>query len=72
MIFYERDGQQYARKYSKPRNANTGKQRKQRARFSKAAREWAALPEKRRAEYDRRARGCSGYNLFVKEKCSSS
>jgi len=68
MIFYEQNGQQYARKYAKARNPRTSKQRRQRARFAKAAKEWAKLSGKLKAEYDRRARGCSGFNVFMKEK----
>lgn len=68
MIFYEQNGRQYARKYAKAWNPRTPKQRRQRARLAKAVKAWQQLSEKEKEGYNRRARGCSGFNLFMKEK----
>ncbi|MBI5001507.1 MAG: hypothetical protein HZB92_08315 [Euryarchaeota archaeon] len=70
MVFYESRGQQIVRIYRKPRNPRTKKQTRQRKAFADAVHGWKELSGSARAGYERRAmsRGCSGMNLYVKER----
>lgn len=70
VIFYNTNGNNYARSYSIPKNPRTGAQQKNRINFADAVKLWQGLTDAEKGEYNRMAIGkpLSGYNLFISLK----
>ena len=68
MVYYEVDGEPFARAWVRPRDPQSPGQRAQRARTGDASRAWGLLGDARRAAWDLRARETGrrggGYALF--------
>jgi hypothetical protein len=58
-------GIRYIRAYTKPRDPKSGRQLERRGTFAEAVHAWQELPPEEQKKYERRARGMSGYNLFI-------
>ncbi len=69
LVFYTKNGQQYARPYKKPSDPKTEGQIKNRARFSEAIEGWKELDQKEKNNYRTRSEKLhmTGYNLFISE-----
>ena len=67
IIFYNVNGNQYARSFTMPRNPRTMAQQQNRAAFAAAVHAWKELPQYEKSRYNRMATGrnLSGYNIFV-------
>lgn len=62
-------GKRYFRRYVKPRDPRTKKQRERRKKFGETVKEWRKLSEAKKAHYNKLAkrRSMNGMNLFVRE-----
>lgn len=69
MVFVQRNGGTYLRRYVKPKDPRTAAQRDKRARFAEAVAAWRALDEAGKAVFRKRGKalGRTGYHLFVAE-----
>ncbi len=67
IVFYNRRNRIFARRYVKPVNPDTVKQRAVRKTFADAVSSWLSLSPEKRAEFGRKARrlNMSGYNLYI-------
>lgn len=67
VIYYNVNGNQYARIYSIPRNPRTIKQQKNRSTFAESVKLWQKLSPEIKSFYNRLAidKPMSGYNLFI-------
>ena len=69
-------GKRYFRRYVKPKNPRTKKQREQREKFSKAVEEWHKSSKEEREVYNKLAKelgeNVTGLNLFVSDYLKST
>ena len=70
IIFYNVNGNNYARSFSMPKNPRTEAQQKNRVNFADAVKLWQGLSDEEKSKYNRMAAGkpLSGYNLFISMK----
>jgi len=70
VIFYNVNGNNYARSWSMPKNPRTEAQQKNRLNFAEAVKLWQGLTDTEKEKYNRMAAGkpLSGYNLFISMK----
>lgn len=67
LVFYQRYGRQYARRYTVPANPDTEGQRLVRRAFGDAVRSWQSLSSEDKNKWRGKAArlGMSGYNVFL-------
>ena len=73
IVFYNRYGRTYIRRYVIPRNPNTLKQRSIRRSFADAVKAWQNVNNTIKDRFNRKADylNMSGYNLFISEYMKS-